>query len=87
MASEVGYPDAALRYFRAASTVDLTTCTATPKDGIHVASCGGTWLALVAGFGGLRDFDGEVRFAPRLPADGTGCASASRCAGSGSRST
>ena len=37
-------------------------------DGIHIASCGGTWLALVAGFGGLRDFDGEPRFAPRLPA-------------------
>ena len=26
-----------------------------------------TWLALVAGFGGLRDADGDVRFAPRLP--------------------
>jgi alpha,alpha-trehalose phosphorylase len=25
----------------------------------------------VAGFGGLRDFDGEVRFAPRLPAGWT----------------
>jgi alpha,alpha-trehalose phosphorylase len=23
----------------------------------------------VAGFGGLRDFDGQVRFRPRLPAD------------------
>ena len=32
-------------------------------DGIHIASCGGTWLALVAGFGGLRDADGDVRFA------------------------
>ena len=28
----------------------------------------GTWLALVAGFGGLRDFDGDVVFRPRLPA-------------------
>ena len=37
-----------------------------------MASCGGTWLALVAGFGGLRDFDGEVRFAPRLPAEWSG---------------
>jgi alpha,alpha-trehalose phosphorylase len=36
-------------------------------DGIHIASCGGTWLALVAGFGGLRDFDGSVRLDPRLP--------------------
>jgi alpha,alpha-trehalose phosphorylase len=25
----------------------------------------------VAGFGGLRDFDGEVRFHPRLPAEWT----------------
>ena len=32
-----------------------------------VASAGGTWLALVAGFGGLRDSDGEVHFTPRLP--------------------
>jgi alpha,alpha-trehalose phosphorylase len=38
-------------------------------DGIHIASCGGTWLALVAGFGGLRDADGDVSFHPRLPAE------------------
>src|SRR4030095_4763098 len=68
MASEVGYADDALRYFHTASTVDLEDLHGNAKDGIHVASCGGTWLALVAGFGGLRDFDGEVRFAPRLPA-------------------
>jgi alpha,alpha-trehalose phosphorylase len=72
MASEVGYADAALRYFEAASTVDLADLHGNTKDGIHVASCGGTWLALVAGFGGLRDFDGEVRFDPRLPAEWDG---------------
>jgi alpha,alpha-trehalose phosphorylase len=72
MASEVGYADAALRYFRAACSVDLDDLHGNTKDGIHVASCGGTWLALVAGFGGLRDFDGEIRFAPRLPAEWTG---------------
>ena len=49
-------------------TVDLLDAHGNTADGIHVASCGGTWLALVAGFGGLRDPDGEVRFAPRLPA-------------------
>ena len=37
------------------------------RDGIHVASAGGTWLALVAGFAGLRDSDGDVSFSPRLP--------------------
>ena len=88
MASEVGYPEEALRYFDAASTVDLDDLHGNTKDGIHVASCGGTWLALVAGFGGLRDFDGEVRFDPKLPApNGSGCASGSRCVASASRST
>jgi alpha,alpha-trehalose phosphorylase len=69
IASEVGYDDAALRYFTVASTVDLHDSHGNTADGIHIASCGGTWLALVAGFGGLRDADGELRFAPRLPAE------------------
>jgi alpha,alpha-trehalose phosphorylase len=68
MASEVGYADAALRYFLDACMVDLLDAHGNTADGIHIASCGGTWLALVAGFGGLRDSDGDVRFCPRLPA-------------------
>ena len=68
MASEVGYPEAALDYFVDACMVDLLDLHGNTADGIHIASCGGTWLALVAGFGGLRDADGEVCFSPRLPA-------------------
>ena len=69
MASEVGYADAAFDYFLDACAVDLLDLHGNTADGIHIASCGGTWLALVAGFGGLRDADGEVRFSPRLPAE------------------
>jgi alpha,alpha-trehalose phosphorylase len=69
IASEVGYPEAALAYFESACGVDLLDLHGNTADGIHIASCGGTWLALVAGFGGLRDHDGDVRFAPRLPVD------------------
>ena len=69
IASEVGYADAAYDYFLDACAVDLLDLHANTADGIHIASCGGTWLALVAGFGGLRDSDGELRFAPRLPAE------------------
>ena len=69
MASEVGYADAAFDYFLDACAVDLLDLHGNTADGIHIASCGGTWLALVAGFGGLRDSDGEVRFSPRLPAE------------------
>ena len=67
IASEVGYAEAALDYFHDACGVDLLDLHRNTADGIHIASCGGTWLALVAGFGGLRDSDGEVRFRPRLP--------------------
>jgi alpha,alpha-trehalose phosphorylase len=68
IASQVGYEDAALDYFLDACAVDLIDAHGNTADGIHVASCGGTWLALVAGFGGLRDSDGDVAFSPRLPA-------------------
>jgi alpha,alpha-trehalose phosphorylase len=67
VASEVGYPEAALEYFVHACAVDLADVHGNTADGIHIASCGGTWLALVAGFGGLREQDGDVRFSPRLP--------------------
>jgi alpha,alpha-trehalose phosphorylase len=67
MASEIGLPGAALEYFARACTVDLADLHGNTGDGVHIAACGGTWLALVAGFGGLRDADGELRFARRLP--------------------
>jgi alpha,alpha-trehalose phosphorylase len=71
IASEVGYPDEALAYFERACAVDLADAHGNTADGVHIASCGGTWLAVVAGFGGLRDFDGQIRFRPRLPAGWT----------------
>jgi alpha,alpha-trehalose phosphorylase len=69
MASEVGYAGLAFGYFLDACAVDVLDLHDNTADGIHIASCGGTWLALVAGFGGLRDADGELRFSPRLPAE------------------
>jgi alpha,alpha-trehalose phosphorylase len=67
VASAVDRPRRALEYFVDACAVDLIDAHRNTADGIHVASCGGTWLALVAGFGGLRDFGTDVRFHPRLP--------------------
>ncbi|MDX2376883.1 glycoside hydrolase family 65 protein [Microbacterium sp. LRZ72] len=68
LAAEVGYQDLALDYFRHAIFVDLADLHNNASDGVHVASAGGVWTALVCGFGGMRDHYGELTFDPRLPA-------------------
>nr|WP_194720239.1 glycoside hydrolase family 65 protein [Cellulosimicrobium arenosum] len=67
VASEVGYQELALDYFESSLYVDLANLHDNASDGVHVASAGGTWTALVAGFGGMRDHDGHLVFDPRLP--------------------
>ena len=69
LAAEVGYQDLALEYFRESIFVDLGDLHHNAADGVHVASAGGVWTALVSGFGGMRDHFGELSFDPRLPAD------------------
>ena len=69
MAAEVGYQDLAQNYFEQALYVDLGDLHHNAADGVHVASAGGVWTALVSGFGGMRDHDGLLSFDPRLPAD------------------
>jgi alpha,alpha-trehalose phosphorylase len=68
VAAEVGYAELALEYFEHALHVDLDNLHGNTADGVHVASTGGVWAALVNGFGGLRDDDGAWSFDPRLPA-------------------
>jgi alpha,alpha-trehalose phosphorylase len=67
MASELGYHERAYRYFADAVAMDLGDIGGNVKDGLHLASLGGTWMAVVYGFAGLRDHAGRLRFAPRLP--------------------
>lgn len=67
MAAEVGYQDLALDYFEHSLFVDLADLHQNASDGVHVASTGGVWSALVCGFGGMRDYKGRLSFDPRLP--------------------
>ncbi|MDO8381786.1 MAG: glycosyl hydrolase family 65 protein [Microbacterium sp.] len=67
LAAEVGYQDLALEYFEQSIFVDLGDLHHNAADGVHVASAGGVWTALVCGFGGMRDHYGELSFDPRLP--------------------
>jgi len=67
MAAEVGHLELAHDYFGEAALMDLGDLQHNTRDGIHIASLAGAWLAAVAGFGGMRDYDGSLSFAPRLP--------------------
>jgi alpha,alpha-trehalose phosphorylase len=48
--------------------MDLRDLEHNTRDGLHIASLAGAWLAAVAGFGGMREQGGNLTFAPRLPA-------------------
>jgi alpha,alpha-trehalose phosphorylase len=67
MAAEVGHLDLAFDYLGEAALMDLRDLESNTCDGVHIASLAGTWVALVAGLGGLRHEDGTVSFAPQLP--------------------
>jgi kojibiose phosphorylase len=67
MACEVGKPDHAYEHFIRAVRADLRDVRGNAGDGIHAASAGGTWQAVVFGFGGLRISPEEWMTKPRLP--------------------
>ena len=67
VAAEVGHLELAYDYFGEAALMDLHDLEHNTRDGVHIASLAGAWLAAVAGFGGMRDHDGRLSFAPRLP--------------------
>ena len=67
MAVEVGHIGLAFDYLGEAALIDLDDLQHNTRDGVHIASLAGTWIALVWGFGGLRHYGGTVSFAPRLP--------------------
>jgi alpha,alpha-trehalose phosphorylase len=72
IASEIGYRDKALRYFGFAAVMDLSDVGGNMKHGAHIASIGGTWLALIYGFAGMRDHGGRISFRPSLPTNWQG---------------
>ncbi|HEX2126308.1 MAG TPA: glycosyl hydrolase family 65 protein [Thermoleophilaceae bacterium] len=69
IAAEVGHVELAYDYFAEAALMDLDDLEHNTRDGVHIASLAGAWVAAVAGLGGMRDHGGRLSFAPRLPED------------------
>jgi alpha,alpha-trehalose phosphorylase len=67
IAAEVGHLELAYDYFGEAALIDLDDLEHNTRDGLHIASLAGAWIAAVAGFGGMRDHAGVLSFKPRLP--------------------
>jgi alpha,alpha-trehalose phosphorylase len=67
LAAETGHLELAHDYLAEAALLDLRSGGEASGDGLHIAACAGAWIALVQGFGGLRDHDGQLTFSPRLP--------------------
>ena len=69
VAARIGRSDLALTYFRHAAFLDLANLAGNTADGVHMATAGGVWQALVSGFGGFTWKAGEPHLSPNLPAD------------------
>ncbi len=69
VAANVGHDELAFEYFRRALYLDLCDVHENTADGVHIASCGGTWAGVVHGFAGMVECGDYLTFAPRLPAD------------------
>ncbi len=67
LAAETGHLELAYEYWTEVAFVDLGDLHGNASDGMHIASMGSSWLVAVAGFGGMRDHDGKLTFAPQLP--------------------
>jgi alpha,alpha-trehalose phosphorylase len=67
IAAEVGHLQLAYDYLGEAALMDLHDLEHNVRDGVHMGSLAGAWLAVVAGLGGMRHHGDVLGFAPRLP--------------------
>ncbi|HIQ00328.1 TPA: beta-phosphoglucomutase [Candidatus Bipolaricaulota bacterium] len=67
LACELGEIEVAYRHFLRAALVDLEDLRGNTAEGVHAASAGGVWQAVVFGFAGLRLTPTGPVARPRLP--------------------
>lgn len=67
VAARLGMEELAFDYFNITARLDLDNIYKNTQDGIHVANMGGSYMAIVYGFGGFRLKENGIYFAPILP--------------------
>jgi len=67
MASRLGFYEDAYEYFGDSAVLDLKNSAGNTKDGIHIANMGGTYMAIIFGFAGVKITESGVYLSPHLP--------------------
>jgi trehalose/maltose hydrolase-like predicted phosphorylase len=68
VAARLGDVELAARYFHQAAAIDLDDTMGNAASGVHIATLGGLWQAVVFGFGGIAPTATGLRCDPHLPA-------------------
>ncbi|MGE5427256.1 MAG: family 65 glycosyl hydrolase domain-containing protein [Methylococcaceae bacterium] len=67
VAASLGKHEKAYELYLRTARLDLDDYNNDTADGCHITSMGGTWMAFVQGFGGMRVRDGRLLFNPFIP--------------------
>ncbi len=65
--AKIGYNKKSYEMYLRTARLDLDNYNDDTDDGLHITSMGGTWMAFVMGFGGMRAKDDRLVFNPFLP--------------------
>ena len=67
LAAKIGYEKKSYEMYLRTARLDLDNYNNDTDDGLHITSMGGTWMAFVMGFGGVRVKNNRLVFNPFLP--------------------
>ena len=67
LASEIGRYNQAYHYYLWASRLDLDNLNFNSHEGLHISSMAGSWLTIVAGFGGMTYSGDTLELDPIVP--------------------
>jgi maltose phosphorylase len=67
LAARLGRKEKAYAMYLRTARLDLDDYNNDTRDGLHITSMGGTWMAFVEAFGGMRVVNGKMHLDPFLP--------------------
>lgn len=69
LAAKIGYEKKSYEMYLRTARLDLDDYNNDTEDGLHITSMGGTWMAFVMGFGGMRAQNNTLVLNPFLPSN------------------